>query len=68
MLAQWTGEVVGTMHIYGITAKQLADKIEWTDKYLSMILNGKREPKGAEKIIKDALRELIEEQIQKHKK
>ena len=40
MPAQWTAEVVGDMHLNGITAKQLAVAIGWNPKYLSQILNG----------------------------
>lgn len=47
MPAQWTAEVIGEMHLHGITAKELSAKIGWHEKYLSAILNGHREPKSA---------------------
>lgn len=58
MPAQWTADVVGEMHLYKITAIQLAKKIGWHPKYLSAVLNGKREPKHAEAIVKSAMKEL----------
>lgn len=61
MPAQWTGEVLGKMHIYGITSKKLSDKLSMHPKYVSMVLNGKREPKNAEQIFRAALDELIAE-------
>lgn len=59
MLAQWTGEIVGKMHIHGITAIDLAKKLGCNPKYLSTVLNGKRCPKNAEKQFSLALDELI---------
>ncbi|WP_462385218.1 helix-turn-helix domain-containing protein [Intestinibacillus massiliensis] len=59
MPAQWTAEVIGEMHLNGITAKMLATKIGWHEKYLSAVLNGHREPKGAEVTCKEALQGLI---------
>lgn len=61
MPAQWTGELWGQMHINGITAKQLAAKVGWHEKYLSAVINGHRAPKGAESKLKAALGELIAE-------
>lgn len=62
MPAEWTGEVVGTMHTKGIRAKDLARKLSYNEKYLSSILNGHRNPPGAEEKCKAALAELIKEQ------
>lgn len=58
MPAQWTADVVGEMHLHKITAIQLAEKIGWHPKYLSAVLNGKREPKHAEVVVRNAVREL----------
>ena len=60
MPAKWTGEVVGAMHVAGITAKQLACAMGINEKYLSAVLNGKKEPKDAEMKCKAALSKLIE--------
>ena len=44
----WTGNLVAEMHLSGVTAKELAAEVGWNPKYLSAVLNGRREPKGAE--------------------
>lgn len=59
MLAQWTGDVVGQMHLYGIKSGELAKEAGMHEKYLSAILNCRRTSNGAEKRIKDALERLI---------
>ena len=59
MPAQWTADLIGKMHIYSISAKDLATKIGWHPKYLSAVLNGRRDPKGAEVACNAALDELI---------
>lgn len=65
MPAQWTADLIGEMHLKGVTAKQLAAEVGWNSKYLSVILNGHREPKGAEQTLRDALSRLIEEQAKR---
>lgn len=62
MPAQWTADVVGEMHRHHITGKQLAETMGWNPKYLSTVLNGHREPRGAEQKCRDALSTLILEQ------
>ncbi len=48
MTAQWVGEIVGKLHIARIAHKELAEQMGVTSVYVSMVLNGKRTPKGAE--------------------
>lgn len=60
MLAQWIGDFVGKMHRHRVTITQLAQEMEVTREYLSMILNGHREPSGIEERMNDALSKLIE--------
>ena len=60
MPAQWTGTLIGDMHLAGVTAKQLAVEVGWHEKYLSAVINGHREPKGAEEKLREALDTLIE--------
>lgn len=62
MPAQWTGRLIGEMHVAGVTAKQLAEAVGWHEKYLSAVLNGHREPKKAEETLRAALAQLIAEQ------
>lgn len=61
MPAQWTGNVVGKMHLAGVRKSDLAKAIGYTPEYLSMILNGHRSPKDAQKTIESALDRLINE-------
>lgn len=59
MPAQWTSEIVGQMHAYRITKKALALKLGFTPEYTGMVLNGHRDPPGAEERFRAALDELI---------
>lgn len=59
MSEQWTADLIGKMHIHGITSKKLAENVGWNPKYLSAILNGHRKPKNAEQKLTVALDELI---------
>lgn len=59
MPAQWTANLIGEMHLAGVTAKQLAAETGWHEKYLSAVMNGHREPKGAEETLRAALDRII---------
>ena len=58
-LDKWIAEVVGLMHIHGISQTELAEKVGVLRPHINRILNGKETPKGAEERIKKALGELI---------
>lgn len=58
MPAQWTGKLLGEMHLKGVTAKQLAEEVGWNPKYLSAVLNGRRNPKNAEQELRAAFLRL----------
>ena len=60
MPAQWTADVVGKMHLLRISKRQIAEQMGVTPEYVSMVLNGHREPDGAEGRFRDALSRLIE--------
>ena len=60
MPAQWTAELLGEMHLAGVTAKRLAAEAGWHEKYLRAVLNGHREPKNAEQTLRAALARLVE--------
>lgn len=54
----WTGHLLGLMHIEGISAIELANELGWHPKYLSVVLNGHRTPKGAEEAVTAAYHRL----------
>lgn len=58
MPAQWTAEIIGEMHLKGITAKQLAAAVDWHPKYLSKVLNGHVNPAGAEEKLRAGLKAI----------
>lgn len=61
MPKDWTGDLVGLMHTHKISKQQLAAHIGVSREYVSAILNGHREPKGAEEKMKAAVEEIISE-------
>lgn len=62
MSAQWTGDLIGKMHIRHIRRKDLAKQIGVTPEYVSKVLNGHCSPPDAERRFRTALDELISEQ------
>lgn len=58
MPAQWTADLLGEMHLLGVTSKQLAAEAGWHEKYLSAVLNGHREPKDAKEKLNSALERI----------
>lgn len=67
MIAQWTGDVIGKMHIYGITAKELANYLGYNPRYVSAVFNGKRCPKKAEIIFREAVEAMVKERQKAHR-
>lgn len=61
MPAQWTAEIIGKMHLNGITALRLAEALGYNPKYVSAILNGHREPEHAEENFRAVLDKLSRE-------
>ena len=61
MPAQWTAEIIGEMHLHRISKKSLAGHLGVTPEYVSMILNGHRDPPGAEVRFREAVMEIIQE-------
>jgi transcriptional regulator with XRE-family HTH domain len=59
MLAQWIGDFVGRMHRHRVTITQIAREMGITREYLSMILNGHREPPDIENRLNGALDRII---------
>ena len=61
MPKKWTGDLVGLMHYHRISFKELADCLGVTNRYVSMVLNGHRDPPNAEAKFRSAVNKLIEE-------
>ena len=60
MPAQWTGKIVGEMHINDVTGKMLAAEVDWNEKYLSQVLNSENPPRNAEEKLTGALKRIID--------
>ena len=65
MLAQWTADIIGEMHLNSITAKELSRALGCRPEYVSRILNGHRTPKKAEQTFRKALNGLIQEKAER---
>lgn len=65
MPAQWTADVIGKMHMLRISKKQLAEKLGVTPEYVSMVLNGHRDPEGADQRFLAAVNEMASENMRK---
>jgi transcriptional regulator with XRE-family HTH domain len=59
MLAQWIGDLIGRMHLNRVTITQLSEELGVTREYMSMILNGHREPQGIAERANAALDNII---------
>ena len=59
MPAQWTAALIGEMHLKKISKKQLAEELGVTPEYVSMVLNGHREPDGAEHRFVEAAERIV---------
>lgn len=60
MPEKWTGDLVGRMHNERVTMEQIGQELGMTKSYVSMILNGKRMPKDAQKRLEEAYVRIIE--------
>lgn len=60
MRDKWTGTLIGRMHNEKITYQDLAEEMNVTKAYISMVLNGSRKPKGIEKRLKEAFNSVVE--------
>ena len=58
----WTSEVIAEMHLHRIKQKKLARVLGWTPEYVNMVLNGKRNPKSAEDVVKTAMQKIIDDE------
>ena len=63
-IPKWTGILIGKMHNNSISKKDLADKLNFSQEYISMVLNGKKTPKGARERFEKAVDEIIKERVE----
>lgn len=61
MPEKWTGDIVAQLHLNRIAKSDLALKLGCTAEWVSLVLNGKRSPEGAEEKFRAAVTELIKE-------
>lgn len=60
MSKEWTGRIVGLLHTHRITQTLLAKEMGVTAQYVSMVLNGKKSPKGIEERMEAAIHAITE--------
>lgn len=60
MVQKWTGRLVGKMHNERIKAEDIASELGVSTAYVSMILNGKRNPPNAKERFEAAVNAIIE--------
>lgn len=65
MPKEWTGDLVGLMHTHKISFARLAEELGVTNRYVSMVLNGHREPMDAETRFRAAVNRLMSEKEEK---
>ena len=63
MSTEWTGRIVGLLHTHRITQVELATEMGVTAQYISMVLNGKKTPKGIEERMVDAIQAIADRRI-----
>lgn len=56
---KWTGNLVGLMHNERVSFSELAEELNVTNRYVSMVLNGHRDPADAEEKFTAALDRII---------
>ncbi len=55
----WTGEVVGKMHNNKISNSEMAEELNLTPQYVSMVLNGAKNPSNAKERFTAAVDAII---------
>jgi len=60
MREKWTGDLIGRMHNADVTFDELGAELGWGKSYISMILNGTRNPNGAQEKMEAAFEAIVE--------
>lgn len=55
----WTGDYVGRLHKHRVSQQEIADVLGVSRQYVTMILNGWKEPVGAEHTLEEALQTVL---------
>lgn len=56
----WTGEIIKQMHLSRISRRDLAAVLDVAPEYVTMVLNGKRQPKDAQAQFEAALEKILD--------
>ena len=57
---EWTGNLVGRMHNADVTFEELGAEVGWGKPYISMILNGSRNPADAKEKLEAAFERIVQ--------
>lgn len=57
---KWTGRLIGKMHNEKVTYEDIAAEIGTTKAYVSMILNGRRNPANARERLEAAVDAIVQ--------
>ena len=60
MEKEWTGRIVGLLHMHRITQAELASEMGLTAQYISMVLNGKKTSKGIDERMEVAILAIVD--------
>ena len=60
MEKEWTGRIVGLLHMHRITQAELASELGITAQYVSMVLNGKKTSKGIDERMEAAILAIVD--------
>ena len=60
MAENWTGDIVAALHVHKIKQSELAQELDLTIQYVSMVLNGSRDPKGMKERMEAAINAIVE--------
>ena len=59
MREEWTGVLIGRMHVEEITMQDMATEMQCTKSYVSRLLNGTRNPPNARERLEAAFENIL---------
>lgn len=59
IFTKWKADLWAKMRRYGVKQKELAEHLGYTEEYVSMVLNDKKNPKQAKEVFTKGVDELI---------